>query len=390
MNTERKVIISPVPSPSVQGRDKHRFTYLDPQTGQMTQGPIMNKRKAQTTSGRSATDTLTFKIKNGKVQAGLGEKIPNPWYIGRQSDKKEDEINKAKNTVMSSYNLPKSWETRLDILLFAEEIYKQEELEILGGYEPGYYTQQVPAKKGFFWTEEEMSPLMRFKFVFYDRENIITDKDPRQRLALQLIKMRNDKIAPSKNDINTAQHFYYVAEEMEQAKESKRKNDFQNQAVVKLVMLKDSYPLDSDISKWPLYQISTLVKHNNKPLIKGALPPIAVEDHLNEFIKHPRYGGIKACKEFLRVVNLFEKNKERFYIDYLVQQGLNKNLIGLNNGFLFWYSQKDQRAEWYKFSTVEDFATFLFTEFDKYDPEQGLGGAYGEFLQQLKERNAIV
>lgn len=391
MNTTKKLIISPVPSPSVQGRDTHRFTYRD-KDGKVIKGPIMNKRKAIGASGFSSTDTLRFTISGGRVNAGMSEKMPNPWYVGEYSnDTKEADTRKNVSEVMSAYGLHgEEWDKEISLIIYQEEITTQRYLEILGGFEKDYYTEKCPAKKGYFWSEEDMTPLMKFSYVFYDKDNVIEDDTPRKRLAQQLVKMRDDKIAPSKNMINTATHMYYIAEENEEAKESKRKNDYENDAIVALVMLKNSYPLDSNIAEWPMYQIGTLLKHNNKPFIKGAMPPVTVEQRLNSYIKDKQFGGIKACKEFLSKVQLFNKNKERFYIEYLVQQGLNTNVIGINNGFLFWFAQKSVRQEWYKFNSIEDFATFLQTEYDKHDPDENLGTAYDEFVAELKGRQAVI
>jgi hypothetical protein len=391
MNTTRKMIVAPVPSPSVQGRDTHRFTYRD-KDGKTIKGPIMNKRKAIGASGHSATDTLRFSISGGRVKAGMSEKMPNPWYVGEYTSKtKEVDTRRKVTEIMSAYGLSgEEWDKELSLIIYQEEITTQRYLEILGGFAKDYYTELCPPKKGYFWSEEDLTPLMQFSYVFYDRENVIEDDTPKQRLAQQLVRMKTDKIAPNKNMINTATHMYYIAEENEQAKESKRKNDYENQAIVALVTLKNNYPLDANIAEWPLYQVSTMLTHNNKPLVKGAMPPVTVEQKLNSYIKDKQFGGINACKDFLAKVQLFEKNKERFYIEYLVQQAVNTNVIGMNNGFVFWFDQKSKKEEWYKFNSLEDFATFLQTEYDKHDPDQNLGTAYEEFLEQLKERQAII
>jgi len=353
----KRLIIKPVPRKSVQGRDKHNFYYRDPDTGEEVVGTSLQKTKAITENGFSASERLCFLIKNQKVQAGMSEMVPNPWYIGEE--KEEEKQNKI-NTLRGQYGLSEAWAAKLPQLLEREEISKQRELEILSGVEPDTYTELVPTPVGKHWKDQEDNYLSTFSFVFYDDANIISDETPRGRLAIQLVKNRPDKIAPNRDEANSAMHAFYIAEEQENIKRSVQVHSLTNRAIAKLVELEDKYPASAELYDWPIYQIASLCEYNNKPIVKGHVTPIFTIGRLNDYLKAKNFGGTDV------------------------------NTFGINNGSVFWFAKKNKK-EWYRFSTRNDLETFVYSELEKFNPkEPDMENGYKDLLEELRIKRAVV
>ena len=72
------MFVSPVPRMPSQGRDKQRFTTIDPKTKQLITSP----RSMDKTREVGTVVTLKFPFDNytGKYVTGLDELVPNPFY----------------------------------------------------------------------------------------------------------------------------------------------------------------------------------------------------------------------------------------------------------------------------------------------------------------------
>ena len=201
--------------------------------------------------------------------------------------------------------------------------------------------------------------------------------------------MRTDKIAPSKHDINTAQHSFYISEEEESVKENLKLADITNTAIVAFMEIKTKYP-NQDLKSWPLYKMANILSYKNNSLVKGAVSSRTVIDSLDRFIKSRPSKDKFAAQEFLDLYQTYKDNKELFEMKYLTTQGFEKGVLGYNSGRLFWYSQKSN-PQWYSFSSEQNFIQFLYGSYQDYNPKEPLmENGYKQFIEELKQRNAII
>lgn len=389
--SKTRLIVKPVQGRSYQNRHLQEVVYRT-QDGQIVESKGMNKNKAVTPSGESCIDSLVFRrdASGTRFNAGLGEQVVNPWFIGRVE---EDELIEHVESIFSNYKLPQSWRNKIEKIVKQKQISKQQELEIKAGVEPGTYTDLLPKRiqGSMFFDPEDKTELSQFKLVLYDRSNIFTDETPRQRLAIQLIKNRPDRIAPSLKDVNSATHTFYIAEEQEEFKISKGKNDLINEAIFELVSITKQYPLTSELEESVLFQITSLLTdRENRVVIKGRVTNLFVEQQINSYIKDKGTGQLENVTKFLEVIKLFKSNPDLFYAKYIVQQAFNTRVVSDENGYVFWHSMK-HRPEWYKFSSRQKLESFIYTEMEKYNPDEPLiENGYKEFIALVEDRGGVV
>ena len=109
----------------------------------------------------------------------------------------------------------------------------------------------------------------------------------------------------------------------------------------------------------------------------------------NTFLIMEFYG--RAPKLFAATMELFEKNRELFHVTYLVQQAFNTNEIFINNGYLFWRARKIDNIDWYKFTSKDNFTSFILTEMSKYDPnEPNMENGYSKLVKELKDTDKAI
>lgn len=357
-----QLIVKPVPRISVQGRHLHQY--------RMKSGNSELMADTKKTKVANATETLVLhRDSTGtKYKTGLEELLPNPFGDNE-------------NEVISKYNLSSKWleNNRLEKILKSDKVSTQTYLEILAGVDPDTYTPIIPKKNyvGAFAKEDsELSELQRLKIVLYDSANIFSTSTPRGRLIIQVLK-NHPAVATSKDSINPNAHRWYIAEEYEDAVESKRINDLINEAIAELYMITKKEPFET------LYQFATILTDNaGKSVIKGKTQTLVMEDKLNKYIKEKSKTQSANIQKFLAAVKLFKTNRELFYVETLVQAGLTYNVLSLANGFVYWDSMKSN-PEYYKWNSIRNFKEFLLTEFGKHNPADKDESVFKTYLNEL-------
>jgi len=376
-----KLILEPVKRESSQNRHEQTFNIFDPSTNQIKIGQRMHKNKATGANGIGCTDELVFKqdASRTRYRAGMQEQVPNPFKDLEPGD------------IISYYRLPKEWRPELEKIVDQDYISKQQELEIRAGVAPDAYTDAIPVgnklsiSKAFFDPDAPKTVLQDFTARIYDRTDVITNETPRGALMIQLLKNRPDKIAKSRDHINTATHIAYIAEEHEEFIISKAKNDRINEAIAELVILQRKHTPRN------LWQIaSMLTYHDNQVLISGEVPNLFVEQEMNDYIKLNRPHQLENIKKFMTVAKLLTSNKPLFNVKFLIQQALNLNVMSEQDGYIFWHSQK-HAPERYKWSSKDKLESYIFTQMDQYNPEEkDMTNGYKDLIVELKSKNAPI
>jgi len=256
--------------------------------------------------------------------------------------------------------------------------------EVMDGVEPDYYSSRIqydslnPGNL-FGGGEKERSYIEQFEIIMYDGANVFSSDTSRGRLAIQLLKNRSDVAVDKTFNPNT--HRWYIAEENEEELDRIKVDEIENEAVSALFDVKRNYP------EFKLYQfgIQTITK-SNVPLIKGEVPPSVVYDQLNRFIKAKTKDKRDNINTFIDLYGKFKNSPHLFEMDYLVQQGLNANVLFFDKGQLYWKS-KSGEPNVYKWRNQEAFRAFMLEEEEKYNPkEKNLSNYFTDYKDELVEK----
>lgn len=381
------VFVRPVQRQSSQNRHEQTSQYKYKESGREYAKHKLGKTKVVTKKGDSAAEELKFipDPKTGlRLQAGLSVRIENPFYVTENIEDKVAEVS-------SLFNLPVSWDKEIQKIVKNKQITKQRYLEILAGVAPDTYTEELAnPPDGFFITKDKdyRTFLQKFKIILYDRVNPFDSKTPRGRLAIQLIKNRPDKIALDKDSVNEAQHDFYIAEEFEEAIESQKTNDMENEAIAQYYMLKQKFPLTSSLNDSIIYHIGSIcTDYDNRPLLKGEPNPILIDRLINAYIKNTSKHQAGNIKKFLSALNLYKEDKELFYTKYLIRKSINKGVVINKSGFLLWLSQKGGTN--HKFKSFDAFETKIISELKSYEDGEE-NNAYFMLREEVKSKGGII
>lgn len=365
-----KIIVKPVPRESVQRRHLTPVKVFDPTTQTFVDtGHVSGKTKA-----KNAVESLPFqpdRAKN-KYKTGLEEMVDN--------DFKGMDI----MTLKSQRGLSNSWDDYLDRIVEQDKISRQTLYEVMDGVEPDYYSSRIqydslnPGNL-FGGGEKERSYIEQFEVIMYDGANVFSSDTSRGRLAIQLLKNRSDVAVDKTFNPNT--HRWYIAEENEEELDRIKVDEIENEAVSALFDVKRNYP------EFKLYQfgIQTITK-SNVPLIKGEVPPSVVYDQLNRFIKAKTKDKRDNINTFIDLYGKFKNSPHLFEMDYIVQQGLNANVLFFDKGQLYWKS-KSGEPNVYKWRNQEAFRAFMLEEEEKYNPkEKNLSNYFTDYKDELVEK----
>lgn len=372
MKNHTTLFVSPVPRTASQGRDRQVFTVIDPKTKQLTTTRSMNKTREV---GTSVTLKFPLDTYSGRYVTGLDELVANPIY---QLDVE---------TVFSTYNLSPKWQDFVTKLVKQPQISRQTYFEILDNVEPDYYT--TLAKGGTMLSfqpsqllNRESSFIERFQVELFDRPNRFVDDTPRQRMAIQLIKVHN-RIAKSKNEANPVEHLFYISEENEAEMEKMRKQDVIDEANFEKIKLQ------KEASDFMNYKVASLLTtYQDRPIVKGTTSKDGVKQAINNFLNDKSH-QMENIQKFSDVVALLKsaEGKQRFEVKYLVQQGLNHKVLENRDGYLIWISRSSDKNI-YKWTDYEKFVSFIVSEMIIFDPEGDLTNWYNELYQEVKSKNA--
>lgn len=372
MKNHTTLFVSPVPRTASQGRDRQVFTVIDPKTKQLTTTRSMNKTREV---GTSVTLKFPLDTYSGRYITGLDELVANPIYLLEPE------------TVFSTYNLSPKWQDIVTKLVKQPQISRQTYFEILDNVEPDYYT--TLAKGGTMLSfqpaqllNRESSFIERFSVELFDRPNRFVDDTPRQRMAIQLIKVHN-RIAKSKLEANPVEHLFYISEENEAEMEKMRKQDLIDEANFEKIKLQ------KEASDFVNYKVASLLTtYQDRPIVKGATSKDGVKQAINNFLGD-RTHQMENIQKFNDVVTLLKsaEGKQRFEVKYLVQQALNYKVLENREGYLVWISRSADKNI-YKWTDYEKFISFIVSEMIIFDPSGDLTNWYNELFQEVKTKNA--
>jgi len=372
MKNHTTLFVSPVPRTASQGRDRQVFTVIDPKTKQLTTTRSMNKTREV---GTSVTLKFPLDTYSGRYITGLDELVANPIY------------SLDAETVFSTYNLSPKWQDIIPKLVRQAQISRQTYFEILDNVDPDYYT--TLAKSGTMLSfqpsqllNRESTFIERFSVELFDRPNRFVDDTPRQRMAIQLIKVHN-RIAKSKMEANPVEHLFYISEENEAEMEKMRKQDIIDEANFEKIKLQ------KEASDFVNYKVASLLTtYQDRPIVKGATSKDGVKQAINNFLNDKSH-QMENIQKFNDVVTLLKsaEGKQRFEVKYLIQQGLNHKVLENRDGYLVWISRSADKNI-YKWTDYEKFVSFIVSEMIIFDPEGELTNWYNELFQEVKSKNA--
>lgn len=370
------MFVSPVPRVASQGRDKQTFTIIDPKTKETTVTKAMNKTRE---IGTSVTLKFPLDVGQNKFVTGLDELIPNPILELEVED------------VLSTYALNPSWQALLPKLVKQTKIARQTWFEILDNVDPDYYN--CNAKGGTMLSfspaqllKREPTFIEKFSIELFDRPNRFVDDTPRQRMAIQLIKNHN-RIAKDKMTANPVEHLFYISEENEAEMEKMRKDDIIDAAIAAKV------DLQKKASEFVNYKVASLLTtHQDRPIVKGVMPADGVKQALNNYLRDKSH-QMENIEKFNSVMELLStpEGKQRFEVKYLVQQGLNSEVLSNRDGYLVWNTRSSEKNI-YKWTDYDKFISFLVSEMIIFDPnlDNAPTNWYNELLKEVKKKNVWV
>jgi len=376
MKNHTIIFVSPVQRVASQGRDKQKFTIVDPKSGQLSEGRSMNKTREV---GTSVTLKFPLDVYQNKYVTGLDELIPNPVY------------NMEAEEVLSTYSLSPKWQELLPKIVKQSQISRQTWFEILDNVDPDYYNSN--AKNGTMLNfqpsqllNREPSFIEKFSIELFDRPNRFVDDTPRQRMAIQLIKNHN-RIAANKVEANPVEHLFYISEENEAEMEKMRKQDIIEAAIAA------KFKLQTEASEFMNYKVASLLTtHQGRVIVKGVTPRDGVKQALSNYISDKTH-QMSNIEKFQKVMDLLKspEGKQRFEIQYLVQQGLNTHVLDNRDGYLVWNSRSSEKNI-YKWTDYDKFISFLVSEMVIFDPDADDAPTnwYNELFKEVKSKNAWV
>lgn len=369
-----KIIVVPVQRESVQRRHLTPVRFFDPISRKYIEtGKASNKNKA-----KDSVESIGFYENpgTGKYRTGLDEMVVNEF-------KGQDPV-----TIKTFRNLSDAWIPILEKVVEQDKISRQMYYEILDGVEPNYYTsvmsQRFIGDMSSLDVKKPRTFIEKFRVTLYDGANVFTADTQRGRFAIQAIKNASF-VAPNKESANNNYHNWYIAAENEEELEAVKIYDLENEAIFELTNIQRNYPESK------LYELAvTLKDHNNMSLIKGEVAPQIVKDQLNKFIKNKNKHKTENIEKFLKVVEVFKENPQRFEIDYLTAQGLNTGLLfSTGEGHLMWKG-KEASSTIYKWKNEDVFKGFMVQESEKYNPNEEGINYYAEFKEELAKKGVPV
>jgi len=366
-NNYKTIYVNPVERPSAQGRHKQTYNVI---TGQGAKPTVsMKKVKEENTV---ANYKFLINPRTNKLQTGLDKPIPNPFY----------EL--SPEQVMESYNLSQEWRKHIEKLVHQVNIKEQTYMEIKHNVSPGFYTDKVKytminLPSDFKKLDEGKTYLQDLKLILYPRPNRLTTETPRQELLIKMVENHN-KIAKNKRDINPSLHDWYISEENEGEMEKAKTKEIIEEAYYHL------YKLKKEASAFVRYQVGIVLRDKySKPIIKGELSDEALKVQLSKFIETKGNDQMININAFMKVVKMLESvpGKERFNVQYLVQQARNANVIGLRDNIYVWHSQAGDAAKYDLGSSFEKMVSFFLKEFKEYNPNSDISNAYKDLHDEV-------
>jgi hypothetical protein len=363
--------VNPVPRTSAQGRHKQMFTIFE-KTGEIK--PTVNMHKNREFGVHSEYPFL-LNTQSGKLQTGL--------------DKPVDNIFKGLDisTIIEQYGLSQDWAKQLEIIVKQDQIKLQTKYEIFDNVSYNHYTNEVAGNSTIFNSissanKEVKTPnyLQKFSVHLFDKPNRFTDETPRGRLSIALIK-QHPRIAKSKAVLNSSIHDWYISEENEAVMEKMKRRDIIEEAMASLFNLKN------DNTSFVTYKVATLLTNNeNKVIVKGKVSDSRVKEALSDYIGDGQ-NQMENINKFLKIFKMLKAkdDRQKFDILYLVQQGVNTNVLTVRDGYLIWNS-KSGTPNMYKHTDYDKFVNLILQEYLNYNEKENVTNWYKDLYEEVSSK----
>lgn len=372
LTTFKTYICKPIPTASKRGLDSQRFYKKDLATGVKTNIELPRTKQLDA-NGNPGSETI-YPIKNrknGLYDFGLSEMIPNPYKGENVTD------------IIRQYRLNKNdWKEPLEEIVKEDLITKQTWAEIRFGLEPDELTEK-PSPRA---TKENPYPhtrLMRTKVVLYDEPNPFCEDNLNGFLAIQLLKNDNGhRVAPDVKSINTALHGWVLVEQAKEHRQSMNLRQEKNKALGRMASLFDDYPVTAQLEEnVPFFVSSVILDSKKAPLITGKPTPVKVSEKMDDFLNTSSSLEYNI-KEFNKVVDLFEKQPDLFYSQYIAQQMRNVKMIQNVNAQWHYRRPNGENLNWESFEQV---STYIYSEMNKVEST-----ILNEILKVLRDRYTCI
>lgn len=351
----KRYIVNPVQRATAQ--DRHIQELITKVNNVVKSKQLLKKTKAVMPSGKSAVDILKFKrsdTNKNVIDTGMDKLIPNPFYAGVDDTGVKD----VAQSIFNKYSLPSSWRGILEKVVRQQKIPIQTLAEIYFSLEPDELTNRIPK-------EGEQTMVSRFSVVLYDRANLFETNNLRGFLAVQLLKKRTDKVHRNPYPLNSALHNWTMIEQSKMYHNDMNTNMKQNKTIARYVNFAEKYPNVGTLSANPLYWLGVVLIHpdTGKSVLRANanLNTATIDSKINDFIKE---GGVtleERLTAFNEVLDLFEQDRHKFFVKYLITQAKNKGVMVLKDGFVYWLSQHRDPA-FYKFSSFDAIEAKMYQE----------------------------
>lgn len=355
MSVEKIFVIS-VQRPSAQGRSHYEYRGSD--------GSSLSLSR---TRARGAVVPVKFHRIDNRLITGLEQNVTNPF----------------KGLECKASNWLNNWKAIED----ADELSLQQVYEIKDNAVPGTYTSIVTTPtmiqamnagtKLVERIENERTYLENFTCYLEEGVNVFSAETERGRWTIQLCK-NHPIVAKSGNEVNHDLHEFYIGEEEEAVKEKVEKRNTVMVGLSNLGTLVKNYP------HFTQQQVMTILKLNYADTSEKT-----TLSNLQEYVFEDRKTGlgtqVERIENFNKLYELLEKEPDRVYIKYLVEQAIKNYVILLEGGKYIWRSQKgidNFYSLGVKGHTVEN---LFLQEYELYDPKDpNPDNAYFKLTNELK------
>jgi hypothetical protein len=365
------IYVSPLERISYQGRHKQSYTI------KTDQGivPLTTMGKAKE-FGTTSTYEFPHNPETNSLVTGLDRNVDNPFH------------KMSAQEVMSMYALTNDWLDILNRVTESKHIKEQTLFEIRHGVAPDFYT----SKRTFNMFNPprninnipEKTYLESLKLTLYPRPNRFSNETPRQELLMKMIYQLPSVIAPNKQVANSAIHDWYISQENEAEMEAAKKNEIIESAVYNLYKLKQEY------GQYRAYQVAVVLRdRNGQSLVKGRVSPETVNNKLSRFVQSKDSDQLENISKFLQIMEKFDsiEGREKLEIEYLVQQAVNNNIIGIRDNQFIWYSKAGDPNVYQLGSDFDKVVNFFYKEFKVYNPEAEISNFYFDLEEEVKAKN---
>jgi hypothetical protein len=371
----RKVLISPMPRTSAQGRHKQTYQTVD-ENGVVTTTVNLNKTREY---GTTVTYMFPHNSNTNKLHTGLDKMVVNPF--------KGLDINDIIETYSphSTHNLTR--------IITQDKITKQTLIEIKHGVASDYYNSNMgytminmPSRIDDF--DKGKGFLANFKLVLYPNTNRFTDETPRQELAIILLDalVEAGRIAKSKAEGNSAVHEFYISEDGQAEMEFANKREKVEEAIYM------AYDLKLNSPQFKSYQFAiVLTDARNNSIYKGQNTISRVKSSLSNYLQDRNKDQEKNIDKFVELYNLSKtpEGGEKVEVMYSIQQALNNNIIVNRDNSYIWNSKYDDRSVHDLSPSYNKVISFFLKEYQAYNPKSKAKNYYSDLLQELKSKGVI-